>query len=413
MDISTIQAWIAANAGLSLGATVAAILVIYLIVRGVFAQAFIYIAGRTKNKYDDILATKLRPYRVAWLAPFIVLYSFAYLAPTYQIVIQKVALFFILWLSAVTLNALIDSLNQIYESSPSFTGVSIQGYLDIVKILTLLVAVILTVSIVTDESPLILLSGLGALTAVLLFVFHDTILSVIASVQISTHDMIKEGDWIEVPSYGADGTVTNMSLHTIRIQNFDKTITIIPTFKIIEVAYKNWRGMQESGGRRIQRSLHIDQISLRFCDPSMIERYQKIDLIADYVKKRKISIGQYQNTNETLIDSPLDGPQLTNIEVFRAYIEAYLRNHPHIHTRKMDFLVRELAPSSTGLPIEIYVFTKTTKWIEYERIQAEVFDHLLAAAAYFDLRVFQEPTGADFNAAWNNATAIPVQTALR
>ncbi len=396
MDTTQLQQWIEANRIWATGVVFLLVILIYLFTRLVLARGLIYLTQRTKNKYDDILMQKLRPYRAAWLAPFIILYAFAYLAGNDQLTVEKFALFFILWLSAVSLNGLIDALNQIYESSPSFTGVSIQGYLDIIKILTLIISVILSVSLLTGESPLLLLSGLGALTAVLMLVFHDTIMAVIASIQISAHDLVKEGDWIEVPSYGADGTVVNMSLHTIKIQNWDKTLTVIPTHKLIEVAYKNWRGMQDSGGRRIMRSVHIDQTSIKFCEPEMLDRYRKIDLIADTVTKRQTRIEAYVQKTDG-IDSPLDGPQITNAEIFRAYVEAYLRNHPNIHNpRKMDFLVRELAPSPTGLPIEVYVFTKTIKWNDYERIQAEIFDHLLAAAQFFDLRVFQQPSGSDF-----------------
>lgn len=395
MDIATLQTWIAANPALAWGAAALAFLLVYLLARLVFGRGLTHIAALTRNKYDDIIIRKLRPFRAALLVPFIFLYIFAYLAPDHQTVIEKVALFFILWLSAVTLNGLIDAINQVYESSPSFTGVSIQGYLDIVKIVTLTVSIILSISLITDESPILLLSGLGALTAVLLLVFQDTIMALIASIQISAHNLVKEGDWLEVPSFDADGVVTNMTLHTIKVQNWDKTITVIPTHKIVETAYKNWRGMEESGGRRIMRSIPIDQNSIKFCTPEMIEHYAKIDLIAGFVAKRRDSILAYEQQSGA-IDSPLDGPQVTNVEIFRAYVETYLKNHPKIHTRKMDFLVRELAPGSAGLPIEIYVFTKTTKWEEYERIQGEIIDHLLAAASFFDLRVFQQPTGSDF-----------------
>jgi miniconductance mechanosensitive channel len=246
-----------------------------------------------------------------------------------------------------------------------------------------------------------LLSGLGALTAILLFVFQDTILSLIASIQISAHDLVKEGDWLSVPSYDADGIVTNMTLHTIRLQNWDMTISVIPTHKLMQVSYKNWRGMQESGGRRIMRSIHLDQTTINFCDEQMLVRYSKIDLISEFIKNRQNEILAYQQKNKD-IDSPLDGPQITNAEVFRMYVVAYLKNHPNIYRTKMDFLVRELEPSPTGLPIQVYVFTKTTKWLEYERIQAEIFDHLLAATMFFDLRVFQEPAGADFAQAFGN-----------
>ena len=284
MNIEQIQVWIEANPYLALGITIVSFFLVYIITRFTFARGLIYLTSRTKNKYDDILASKLRPYRAAWLAPFIIIYAFSYLAPDYQEIVRKFALFFITWLSALTLNALLDALNQIYESSPSFTGVSIQGYLDIIKILILIVAIILSVSLITGESPIILLSGLGALTAILLFVFHDTILSFIASIQISVQDLVKEGDWLSVPSYDADGVVTNMTLHTIKLQNWDMTISIIPTYKLMQVSYKNWRGMQESGGRRIMRSIHLDQTTIKFCDTNMIDRYTKIDLVSEFIQ---------------------------------------------------------------------------------------------------------------------------------
>lgn len=395
MDLPVLKGWISANPALALSAAIVIFLLLYLLARLVFGRGLTYLAALTRNKYDDVIVRKLRPYRAALLFPFIILYAFASLSVEYQPVVEKVALFAILWLAVVTINGLIDAFNQVYESSPSFTGVSIQGYLDIVKLLAILVSVILSISLVTGESPILLLSGLGALTAVLLLIFQDTIMAFIASIQISAHNLVKEGDWLEVPSYDADGVVLNMSLHTIKVQNWDKTITVIPTHKIIETAYKNWRGMEESGGRRIMRSISLDQNSIRFCTPQMIERYARIDLIAGMVAERQKSIAAYRKRGSRS-DSPLDGPQVTNVEIFRAYVEAYLRNNSRIYKREMDFIIRELAPAATGLPIEIYVFTKTTKWNEYEQIQAEIIDHLLAATAFFDLRVFQQPTGSDF-----------------
>jgi miniconductance mechanosensitive channel len=243
-----------------------------------------------------------------------------------------------------------------------------------------------------------LLAGMGAIMAVLLLVFRDTILALVASVQITTNNLIKEGDWIEVPGYDADGDVININLHTIRVRNFDNTISIIPTYKIVETSYKNWRGIEEVGGRRIKRSLYIDLMSINFCDREMLERLMKIDLVHEYVKNQLSTIDQFLNEKGDLVDSPLDGPQVTNMSVFRAYIQAYLRHHPDLHQEKLVLLVRELAPGQTGLPVEIYAFTKTVDWIKYESIQADIFDHLLAAASHFDLRVFQDPTGNDFAA---------------
>ena len=346
---------------------------------------------------DDILVKHIKPLRIAYLAPLLAIYLLAYLLPEYQIWIEKFALFLILWIAAVTISSLLNAFNEIYEQRPGFNGVSIQSYLDIAKLLIMAVAIILSISLFSGESPVVLLTGLGALTAVLLLVFQNTILALVASVQINAMDLIKEGDWIEVPSYDADGDVMNISLHNIKIRNFDMTFTVIPTHKIMEVAYRNWRGMQESGGRRIERSILIDMTSMRFCDDKMLKSLCKIDLIHDYLVKRINTIDEYKKDHADHFDSPLDGPQITNTELFREYIKMYLKSRKDIHHSKLPFLIRSLAPTPAGLPIELYIFTKTTTWEDYEAIQSEIFDHLLAAATHFNLRVFQEPTGMDFS----------------
>jgi miniconductance mechanosensitive channel len=398
MITAEIQEWILQNSLLSFGGLVILSLVLFFIARWVIARGLFYFAKRTETQYDDIIVKNLHPFRAAWLAPLIAIYSFAYLAPDYQRIIEKAALFMILWVSLITVNSLITAINEIYESRASFTGVSIQGYLEIAKILVVLVGAILSISLITEESPMALLTGLGALTAILLLIFRDTILSLVASIQITTLDLLKEGDWIEVPSYGADGDVLSMTLHTIKVQNWDKTISIIPTYKMTEVAYKNWRGMTESGGRRIKRSISIDMASIQFCDQEMIDRFRTVDIIRDYIDAKLVEIGNEIQSKGIELDSPLDGRQLTNVGTFREYIDAYLTQNSDIHKENMTFLVRQLAPGPTGLPLEIYVFTKTIDWIEYEGIQGDIFDHLLAAVTYFDLRVFQQPTGKDFAA---------------
>jgi miniconductance mechanosensitive channel len=400
MDLSGIQLWIEANPLYALGVVVLLSALAFILARLIIARGLMAIASRTRTQVDDIVLKALRPYRVAWLAPLLILYSLGYLAGEYQFWFEKALLFLILWIVALTLNALLNAVNTVYESSSSFKGVSIQGYLDILKLLILITAAILSISLFTGQSPAVLLTGLGAVTAVLLLVFRDTILSLVASVQISTQDLIKEGDWIEVPSYGADGDVLNMTLHTIKVQNWDKTISIIPTYKINEVAYKNWRGMQESGGRRIKRAIYIDQGSIRFCDAEMIARFRKVDILQPYLDTRTAEIERENREKGIEFDSPLDGRQLTNVGTFRAYVEAYLAHHKDIHQEELMFLVRQLEPGPTGVPIEVYAFTRTTEWFEYERIQAEIFDHLLASVGVFDLRVFQEPTGMDFSAAF-------------
>jgi len=405
MNPETIKAYLAGNPLPGIGLIIGALAIVLLVARNIIARGLIALSRHTKTRVDDILVKHLKPLRVAWLVPLSALYLSAGLLPAYQHWIEIGSLFAILWLGTLTLSSLLNALNEIYETRPNYKGVAIQGYLDILRILLLLVAIILTISLLSGESPLVLLTGLGALTAVLLLIFQNTILSLVASVQINTMDLIKEGDWIEVPAYEADGDVVNISLHTIKVQNFDKTFSVIPTHKIMDSAYRNWRGMKEAGGRRIERSLLIDMTSMKFCDADLLEKLEKIDLIQEPLAKRRQAIEQYQREHADCCDSALDGPQITNTEVFRTYIEAYLKSRADIHLEGMPFLVRNLAPTQTGLPIEVYLFTKTTVWEEYEAIQSEIFDHLLTAASHFGLRVFQEPTGMDFNALASGANA--------
>ncbi len=398
MTVETIQNWFyvteaAAYWILAIGVIVFGLLV-FLVARFFIARALVYLAGRTESRYDDIVVAQLRPFRFAWIAPLIVIYNYAYLIPSATETIRQVALFLILWLSIITLSALLNAVNAIYEASESYHGTSIQVYLDLGKISLILLGLILSISIFTGRSPIVFLTGLGAATAVLLLVFRDTLLSFVAGLQIQFNDLMREGDWIEVPAYGADGDVVNIALHTVKIQNWDKTISVLPTYKLLEVPFKNWRGMEESGGRRIKRAIHIDLNSVRFCDEGLMDRLMHIGLIKDYVAEKRAV-----QTPEVATGDLLSSEGFTNVDAFQTYIVRYLQNRPDIHQKSMTFLVRQLAPGPTGLPLEIYVFTKTTAWTEYEAIQANIFDHLVAAISKFDLQVFQEPTGLDFQAA--------------
>jgi miniconductance mechanosensitive channel len=402
MTYQDIQQWVELNPVLApwvLGAVMAVVgLVLYLVVRSLLARSLIYLASRTENKYDDILVDKLRPYRFTWIAPLLVIYYFAGLLPSSVDVIRNIILFLIVWLVIITLNSLLNAANAIYEASRFYRGDSIQVYIDLVKIILVLVGIIMSISWFTGKSPLVLLSGLGAMMAVLLLVFHDTILSFVAGLQIQSNDLVNEGDWIEVPSYGADGEVLNISLHSVKVQNWDKTITVIPTYKLVEAPYKNWRGMQEAGGRRIKRSIHIDVTSVRFCDEAMISRFREIDLIKEYVETELARIEQWNREHNVNPRSPVNGRRLTNLNAFREYVSAYLRSRQDLHQDNMTLLVRQLEPGPSGLPIEVYAFTTSVDWIEYEGIQAGIFGHLVAAVPEFGLRVFQEPAGMDFQA---------------
>ncbi|BDI59595.1 mechanosensitive ion channel family protein [Qipengyuania nanhaisediminis] len=284
--------------------------------------------------------------------------------------------------------------NEVYERLPTSRNRPIKGYVQVVKIVVLCAAAIVLVSVLIDESPLLLLSGLGAITAVLLLVFKDTILSLVASVQLTTNDMLRVGDWITMPSMEADGDVIDISLHTVKVQNFDKTITTIPTHRLVSDAYQNWRGMSESGGRRIKRSIVLDQNTIRFLDDDEVVALKKFKMLKQYLAAKREEIADWNARELDGEDAPVNARRLTNIGTLRAYIVAYLRWHPRIG-KDFTLLVRQLPPGPQGLPIEIYAFTDTTVWNEYEAIQADIFDHLLAIVGEFDLRLFQEPTGRD------------------
>lgn len=375
MDINAVIGWMESNIWQALGAVALICFLVFVIARSVIARGLVYLSGRTANTIDDIIVESLRPFRIAYLAPLFTLYSLAYLFPDIQGFIENGVLFLALWVVIATLNSLLNALNTIYENRKNFSGVPIQGYLDLVKLLFLIVGTILTISIITGQSPLILLSGLGALTAVLLLVFRDTLLSLVASVRISANDIVKQGDWIEIPSFEADGDVIDMSLHNITIQNWDKTISIVPTYKLLETPFKNWRGMSESGGRRMKRSLSIDMASIDFLDAVEVQKLRKLPGLKDLA----------------------EDPELTNVGAYRQYAEALMRRNPDLHHEGMTLIVRQLSPGSKGLPIELYAFTKSTEWGTYEAIQARLIEHLIAILPEFDLRIFQEPSGSDFN----------------
>lgn len=309
------------------------------------------------------------------------------------LVIRNVCGAFIVLTLAVAIGKALDMANHVYERRPDAHNKPIKGYLQLLKIIVFVVAAVLIVATLMDRSPLILLSGLGAMMAVLILVFQDTLLSLVASVQIGSNDMVRVGDWIEMPQQNADGDVIDIALHTIKVQNWDKTITTIPTKRLISDSFKNWRGMTEAGGRRIKRALCLDQHSVRFLGDEECTRMRNFALLGGYLEEKQKEIDTW---NADLLGRGLaevNTRRVTNLGTFRAYVEHYLRNHPGIH-QEMTLLVRQLQPVSTGLPLEIYCFTNDIRWAQYESIQADIFDHLLAILAEFDLRVFQESSDA-------------------
>lgn len=297
--------------------------------------------------------------------------------------------------------ALLKGVEAIMSRSDVFIGKPISSYFQLIRIVLFIMMAILVLSELMGQSPLYYLGAFGAMTAILLLIFKDTILGLVASVQISANDMVKVGDWIEMPKFNADGDVVAINLNTVKIRNWDKTITTVPTYYFITDSFKNWRGMQDSGGRRIKRSIYINVRSIQFVDPKMREKFKNYNLITEYVGERQQEIEQFNKDNLINTSELINGRRMTNIGVFRNYVIAYLENHPKIN-HDMTLLVRQLEMEDRGLPLEIYCFTNTIKWGEYEEIQADIFDHLLASASFFGLDIFQQPGGSDLARALNN-----------
>ena len=320
------------------------------------------------------------------------------LPPQLVVFVSGLCRVFVIFTVALAFGHALDVANEIYERRPDARDKPIKGYLQVAKIIALVMAALGSVALLAGVDLVHVLTGLGAASAVLMLIFQDTILSFAASLQISGDGRVRIGDWIEMPSQNADGDVIDIALHTVTVQNWDKTITTVPTRKLISDSFKNWRGMTESGGRRIKRSIYLDQHSTRFLEADEVARFRRFRLLDAYLDGKS---SELQDWNARLAEhggEPVNRRRVTNLGTFRAYIINYLRSHPGIH-QNMTFLVRQLQPTPEGLPIEIYVFTNDTRWAYYEGIQADIFDHILAMIDKFDLEVYQRPSGRDLAAA--------------
>lgn len=302
-----------------------------------------------------------------------------------------------LWLvlfATLSLFSLLNTVEDISINSPHSRRLPVRGIFQSIKLIASILAIIYAVSLIIGKSPAILLSGLGAMTAVLLLVFKDTILGLVAGIQLSANDMLAVGDWLEMPKYGADGDVIDINLTTVKVRNWDKTITTIPTYALISDSFKNWRGMSEAGGRRIKRSIFVDATSVKFLDDKDLEKLRKAQLLTTYIENKVAEIKKYNEENHIDPSSPVNGRRLTNLGTFRAYVTAYLKAHKQIHSG-LTQMVRQLQPGPDGIPLEVYAFTSDTAWLVYEGIQADIFDHIFAVIPEFGLRVYQNPTGHD------------------
>lgn len=388
---------------IALAAVLAVALLADLLVKMVLVRGMKALSGRTDARWDDALVEHKVFARVAHLVPPMLLHVAARevfpdledggAAPGALLVQRLIGV----WLVVVVVRivaALLDAGVAIIQLKPANRDKPLGAWAQLGKILFGVGAAIVAIGLLIDRSPWGLLTGLGALTAVLLLVFRDTLLGLVASMQISSYDLVRRGDWLEMRQFGADGEVLEVSLHTVRVQNWDKTFVAIPTHAFLEHSFTNWRGMEESGGRRIKRALHIDQTSVRFLGEEDLERLDKVQALRPYLKEKREDLARWNEEHGVEGESVVNGRRLTNLGTFRAYVERYLRNHPDLNG-EMTLMVRQLPPGPTGIPVEIYAFSANKNWVDYEGIQADIFDHVLAVVAEFDLRVFQEPTGAD------------------
>lgn len=397
---------------LQLTLLVLTVCLVNLVTRSLLMRAIKRAVKLTPTHWDDALLERSVISRVAQVVPaLIVYYGSAFvsgLPETVLAVVRSVASAYVVLAIVLALGRLLTAIGQLYvrRDPERARARPIKGYLQLVKLVLYLISAILVVAVLFNRDPLLLLSGLGAMTAVLLLVFKDTLLSLVASVQLSTQDMLRVDDWIEMPQLHADGFVTDMSLHTVKVQNWDKTVTTIPTWRLINESFKNWRGMFEAGGRKIQRSLNLDQRSVRFLSDAERDKLRRFTLIKDYLEHKEREI---EASNAQLLASgadPVNSRRVTNIGTFRAYVQAYIEAHPGVHP-KMFRLVRQRQPEPTGLPLEIYCYASNTAWAAYEGLQADIFDHLYAVLPEFGLRVFQQPSGDDVSRALTVRSDIP------
>ena len=377
-------------------------LLAYYITRKILIKVIRKIVTRSKIQWDDILVNNKVLKRISHLIPAIIIFYFAknslIVFPKISNFLQSGSYIYMIFIGMLILDALLSALHDIYSTFPAAKERPIKGYIQTVKIVIYFIGTIVIISVLLGKSPLKLLASLGAVAAILILVFKDTILGLVSGIQLTANQMVKIGDWITMPSKNADGAVMEITLNTVKVQNFDKTIVTIPTYALISESFQNWKGMEESGGRRISRSIFIDLKSVKFCDHEMLEKFKKIKLIQKYISEKQTDIDKHNAQLELNNNDKVSRRNLTNIGVFRKYIEVYLTNHPNIHAGGSDYtlIVRHLQPTENGLPVQIYAFSKEQAWSNYEQVQADIFDHIFAVVPEFELKVFQNPTGEDF-----------------
>lgn len=391
------QTW----AGTAIGLLVLAGLcsLVYLIARRYVLTLVHMLVRRTRAEWDQVLFAHRVPHRLTLLVPLLVVDVGIRWVPGLSLealdFVNRLTAASMILVAAVTIDAVLSALHTLYLRLPLAATRPIKSYIQLAKIFVYAVAAIFIIARLASQSPWFFVSGLGAMMAIILLIFRDTLLSLVASVQLTNNDLVRVGDWIEMPQFNADGDVIDIALNTVRVQNWDKTITVIPTHKFLEHSFKNWRNMFEGGGRRIKRAIYINSSTIRFLTEQEIERFSRFALMQEYMAGKVAELNRWNAQYEDPSIIP-NARRLTNIGTLRAYVVAYLRSHPGIR-QDMTFLVRQLAPTPEGVPLEIYVFTNDTRWAFYEGIQADIFDHILSMVPEFGLSVYQRPSGRDFD----------------
>ncbi|MCB9225503.1 MAG: mechanosensitive ion channel [Crocinitomicaceae bacterium] len=372
---------------------------LWWLTRKIFLSIIHSFASKTKTKWDDYLVEKRFFSAMAHMVPLllmdyfmrIIFYSFPRIADL-GIRLTDIAIVFVLM---IVLTRFLNTAGHVLEDRESLKDKPIASFIQLGKIIVYVVLGVVMISVAFNVDLFVILTSMGAMTAVILLVFKDTILGFVGSIQLAANDMVRIGDWVTMEKYGADGDVLEITLNTVKVQNFDMTITTIPTYAFISDSFRNWRGMQESGGRRAVRAINIQISSIKFCTPEMLDKLGEIELIKDYVAKKENEIADFNANNQINKKVLINGRNQTNIGIFRYYMEQYLRKNEHVR-KDMTLMVRQLEPTEKGVALQVYFFTKTTVWSEYEKILSDIFDHFLATLEYFDLAVFESPTGKDF-----------------
>lgn len=370
-------------------------LIAYIIIKRIVLKVIKRVISRTENKWDDAIWESKCLHRFLSIIPGLIVYSLASLLTVTKRFVELLAVIYITLIIIAGIFTFLDAINLIYDKNYAASKQKpIKGFIKVIKIALFIIAVIIILSRLMGQSPIYILSGLGALSAVTMLIFKDSILGMVAGVQMASNDLVRIGDWIEMPKYGADGDVIDISLTVVKVKNFDNTITTVPAYALVSDSFKNWRGMQATGGRRIKRAINLDVSSISFCSEELLQQLSKIDYLKEYLKERQAEIEEYNQMHNIDPSMPVNGRRLTNIGTFRRYVSEYLKRHPKIH-KDMIIMVRQLAPGKDGVPLEVYAFTNDIIWANYEGIMSDIFDHLFSVIPYFDLRVFQEPSGND------------------